>query len=227
MTLPTNGGNQDVLCLKLDFVPLWLAKISITPTMSRETPELADRLEQYQLKAKDVLAAAFLPQNYSTYTDNSDLSPMLQTLINIERRQNKIEAAQAEQNNKIHHIDSKVDNIRDIVAIHPDNWRNECKKIVSLIAQKRGGSDSYKDTYSEIYNLVDMRANVKLDTRLKNMRSRMEKQGEKKSVCDRTNKIDVIAKDKKLKEIYIAIVKEFAIKYGVDDIPMPEDEELY
>jgi len=79
---------------------------------------------------------------------------MLQTLIAIERRQNKIEAAQAEQNNKIHHIDSKVDNIRDIVAIHPDNWRNECKKIVSLIAQKRGGNDSYKDTYSEIYNLV-------------------------------------------------------------------------
>lgn len=31
--------------------------------MERETPELAARLEQYQLKAKDVLAAAFLPQS--------------------------------------------------------------------------------------------------------------------------------------------------------------------
>lgn len=61
LTLPTNGGMQEVLCLKLDFVPLWLAKISITPTMERETPELAERLEQYQLRAKDVLAAAFLP----------------------------------------------------------------------------------------------------------------------------------------------------------------------
>lgn len=54
-------GNREVLCLKLDYVPLWLAKIAITPRMERETPELAARLEQYQLKAKDVLAAAFLP----------------------------------------------------------------------------------------------------------------------------------------------------------------------
>lgn len=54
-------GNREVLCLKLDYVPLWLAKIAITPKMERETPELAARLEQYQLKAKDVLAAAFLP----------------------------------------------------------------------------------------------------------------------------------------------------------------------
>ena len=61
--LPTNGGNQKCLCLKLDYVPLWLAKIAITPRMERVTPELAARLEQYQLKAKDVLAAAFLPQS--------------------------------------------------------------------------------------------------------------------------------------------------------------------
>lgn len=60
--LPTAGGKQSVLCLKLDFVPLWLAKINITPAMQAETPDLAERLEAYQLKAKDVLAAAFLPK---------------------------------------------------------------------------------------------------------------------------------------------------------------------
>lgn len=63
LILPTKGGTQRTLCLKLDYVPLWLAKIAITPRMERETPELAARLEQYQLKAKDVLAAAFLPQS--------------------------------------------------------------------------------------------------------------------------------------------------------------------
>lgn len=60
--LPTAGGMQDAYCLKLDYVPLWLAKIAITPKVERDTPELAARLEQYQLKAKDALAAAFLPQ---------------------------------------------------------------------------------------------------------------------------------------------------------------------
>lgn len=62
--LPTKGGTQEALCLKLDFVPLWLAKISITPTMVAETPDLAANLEQYQLRAKDVLAAAFLPKEH-------------------------------------------------------------------------------------------------------------------------------------------------------------------
>lgn len=60
--IPTNGGIQETACLHLEYVPLWLAKISITPTMERETPEVAERLVQYQLKAKDVLAAAFIPQ---------------------------------------------------------------------------------------------------------------------------------------------------------------------
>ena len=60
-SLPTNRGNQDVLCLQLDYLPLWLAKISITPTMQRNNPEVVERLVEYQIKAKDVLAAAFLP----------------------------------------------------------------------------------------------------------------------------------------------------------------------
>ena len=38
LTLPTKGGNQEVLCLQLDYVPLWLAKISITPTMRENNP---------------------------------------------------------------------------------------------------------------------------------------------------------------------------------------------
>lgn len=64
--LGTDDANSDVLCLKLDFLPLWLAKISITPTMKRETPQLVDNLIEYQLKAKDVLAAAFLNKNALT-----------------------------------------------------------------------------------------------------------------------------------------------------------------
>ena len=59
LQLPTKGGNQEVLCLQLDYVPLWLAKISITPTMRENHPELVEKLVNYQLKAKDILAAAF------------------------------------------------------------------------------------------------------------------------------------------------------------------------
>ena len=51
-TLLTNGGNQNVMCLQLDYLPLWLAKISITPTMRKEMPGIAEKLVAYQLKAK-------------------------------------------------------------------------------------------------------------------------------------------------------------------------------
>lgn len=55
------GTTNEAYALKLDFVPLWLAKISITKRMEKEHPDLADKLLQYQLKAKDILADAFLP----------------------------------------------------------------------------------------------------------------------------------------------------------------------
>ncbi|WP_051560405.1 ORF6C domain-containing protein [Clostridium beijerinckii] len=52
--------NNEVLGIELDFLPLWLAKISITPKMQEEQPEVAEKLVNYQLRAKDVLAKAFI-----------------------------------------------------------------------------------------------------------------------------------------------------------------------
>ena len=52
--------NNETLALQLDYVPLWLCKINITDNMERFEPEIAARLREYQLRAKDVLAAAFL-----------------------------------------------------------------------------------------------------------------------------------------------------------------------
>lgn len=83
LTLPTNGGNQEVLCIKLEFLPLWLAKISITPNMAENNPEITKRLIEYQLKAKDVLAQAFLPQHSF---NTSNLSKELQAIILLDKR---------------------------------------------------------------------------------------------------------------------------------------------
>jgi len=60
LQLPTKGGNQLALCIELDFLPLMLAKISITPDMIKNKSEVVDKLIEYQLKAKDVLANAFI-----------------------------------------------------------------------------------------------------------------------------------------------------------------------
>ena len=54
--LVTNGGIQNTSLIELDYLPLWLAKIN----PARFSKELKDKLLEYQLHAKDVLAAAFL-----------------------------------------------------------------------------------------------------------------------------------------------------------------------
>ena len=78
-----------------------------------------------------------------------------------------------------------------------------------------GGFDYIKEVNTEIYRLVEERAGVSLSTRLTNKRTRMAGEGICKSKRDKLTKVDIIADDKKLIEIYLAIVKEMAVKYGV------------
>ena len=62
LLLNKGSGEREVFCLKLDYLPMWLAKITITEKTRTERPEFADKLLEYQLKAKDILAEAFLPK---------------------------------------------------------------------------------------------------------------------------------------------------------------------
>lgn len=55
--------SNEVYALRLDFIPIWLAKITITKKMAQNHPELADKLLEYQLRAKDILADAFMPKH--------------------------------------------------------------------------------------------------------------------------------------------------------------------
>lgn len=82
--------NNATLALMLDYVPLWLAKISITPKMQKENPDLVERLIQYQLKAKDVLAAAFLPKyNPNQESREPNLKKIEQQLDYLEKMFNR------------------------------------------------------------------------------------------------------------------------------------------
>ena len=213
LILPTNGGPQETLCLKLDFAPLWLAKIAITPTMQAETPELAEMLEGYQLHAKDKLAEAFLP--VAANPNLTSLSPDLQMFKAIFDSVAKTELKQKEQERAIEAVNQKVDDIRDVVALSPNSWRPDARNLIVRIARALGGNEYIRDVQAEIFKLVDERAHVSLDTRLTNKRRRMADEGVCKSRRDKLNKVDVIADDAKLIEIYIAVIKEMYVKYGV------------
>ncbi len=138
----------------------------------------------------------------------SELSPQLQLLINIETRQKEQERAIAE-------TQQRLDSIGEVIALDVRSWRRDAKQLISKIATKQGGFDYIKDVNTEIYRLVEERAGVSLSTRLTNKRNRMAGEGACKSKRDKLTKVDIIADDKKLIEIYVAIVKEMAVKYGI------------
>ena len=168
----------------------WTVQRQLVNTYFKATPE------QRQEAAKQ------------TALDLQALSPELRTLINLELQQK-------EQAKALEAVNQKVDGIRDVVALSPNSWRPEARNLIVRIARKMGGNEYIREVQSEIHKLVDERAGVSLETRLTNKRRRMADEGICKSKRDKLNKVDVIADDKKLIEIYIAIVKEMAVKYGV------------
>lgn len=138
----------------------------------------------------------------------SELSPQLQLLISIETEQR-------EQKKAIENANRRIDNIGEVIALDVHSWRKDTQHLISKISTKLGGFEHIKDVTSEIYRLVEERAGVSLGTRLTNKRNRMAGEGVCKSKRDKLTKVDIIADDKKLIEIYVAIVKEMSVKNGV------------
>lgn len=145
--------------------------------------------------------------NYYKVIDTiSSLSPQLQLLINMELEQKKLQAAVKETK-------QEVQAIREVVEIKPwDNWREDTNKIVRKICYQL---KDYQKPKEEIYKALQERGACDLKRRLENMRARLILNGGTRSKAENLNYLDVIAEDKKLIEIYTAIVKEMAIKYKV------------
>lgn len=204
LTLPTNGGMQEVLCIEIEYLPLWLAKISITPKMQKETPLTVKRLVEFQLKAKDVLAAAFLQK---PTTQAELIAMMAQQAVEQERRLIAVE-------HKQQILEKRQESITEIVALNPIDWRDKVNSIINKIARQLGGK--YQEIRQESYDLLEARAKCRLGIRLENRKRDALAKGSSKSKVDKITKLDVIADDPRLTEIYIAIVKEMAIKYQVD-----------
>lgn len=154
--------------------------------------------------------------SYSVQSQFADLSPQLQVLIQMETRQKQIEARQAEQATALAGLEQKIQNTCEVIALDKTAWRKDSEHLINKIARATGeGYGGIRLVYEEIYRSIESRAGVSLNTRLTNKRNRMAGEGICKSKRDRLTRVDIIAEDKKLIEIYVAIVKELAVKYGV------------
>lgn len=107
----------------------------------------------------------------------------------------------------------QIENAKEVITIRPsETWRTDTNKLLKKICYQLKDYQTPKDN---IYKALQERGGCDLKRRLENMRGRLLLNGSSKSKVDNLNYLDVIAEDKKLIEIYTAIVKEMAIKNGV------------
>ncbi len=150
----------------------------------------------------------FLVENYFRVKNNtpdySSLSPQLQFMIQMEQKQKELERA-------VQTTNRRIDDMCETLQVRGDNWRKATHSLINRIAKVSHTDPSV--LYVDIYDEIEYRAGVNLSVRLENLIDRLYDRGVSDSRLSRLNNIDVIANDKKLTEIYIAIVKEMAVKY--------------
>ncbi|WP_328801996.1 Rha family transcriptional regulator [Paenibacillus sp. LX16] len=148
--------------------------------------------------------------------NTQQLSPELQMFSQIFNSVARMELEQSKLQSDVTAVKKQLDNQAEILALNPTEWRKKVTSLLNGIAKERGGYDAHRDVRNESYELLEARAKCDLSTRLTNKRRRMLEEGTSKSRVDKVNRMDVIAEDARLTEVYLAIVKEMAIRTGSD-----------
>lgn len=148
---------NEVYALRLDFVPIWLSKITITRKMEDETPDLADKLLNYQLKAKDILAAAFLPKQSGT---PADLRQQIQTIAKgTDELYQRVDAVSGE----VQTVKTELENLKNDMPVFTadakDIQSDLRKKAVESIGWYK--SNAYNDRSIRGYVFADIQRELK------------------------------------------------------------------
>jgi len=111
-----------------------------------------------------------------------------------------------------------TESIKEAVKPVTDNWREKINAKFNRIQKNTDTPFSY--LRNEMYQLLEQRAGCDLGTRLRNKRQRMADSGCTKTQVDKTNKMDIIEEDKRLRQIFTTIVTEYEIKYCACEVEM-------
>jgi hypothetical protein len=136
MTIKISGQNREVSFMEIDALPLFLT--GITSSMCRE--EIRSKLKEFKLKAKDVLAAAFIKKN---------LSPMDELKLHYQVLQT--------QQEDIKEVKADIKDIRENSPL----YTIECKELQSLV--RKVGTRELGGHGSAAYNDKSLRTKVYSD----------------------------------------------------------------
>ena len=168
LIVQTDGGPQEVQCLRLDLLPLWLTSIQA----NRTKPEVQERLIRYQREAAGVLWQAFKPQlvrDDAPLTQESNLA--INQLEQIVEQSRAMQRMAEEQITIIRRMDAAARAVKglqtDVADIHvrlgvledkinpaayiADTQSSEVAAKVKALAEWLTTHDKSKNHYQGIY----------------------------------------------------------------------------
>lgn len=149
------------------------------------------------------------------------LSPQLQTLINIEMRQQEAECRMAALEANSAETSQTVETIKDAFetmvspSVTDENWQSQMNRNVRAFCMQTG-FDFHK-TFQQLYKELESTAGVKLDIRAKFAKERLRAAGAAQEEIASVSKIGIIAKDKKLREIFRSLFNNMVARYKLSE----------
>lgn len=181
LSLPvqTEGGVQQMQCLRLDLLPLWLSGIQA----SRVKEELREKLIRYQREAAFVLWEAFKPQIFreetaiSSTTDDTAIQE-LQRIVEMGEAMAQMARQQIELQRQQHHLAERLNKASQVVRgmqidiadiqvrlgtvedkLHPhayitDDQAAHVSAVVKALAEmltRQQGKNQYQGVFAELH----------------------------------------------------------------------------
>jgi Rha family phage regulatory protein len=140
-----------------------------------------------------------------------NLSPelqMFQSIFNAVAQQ-ELRAKEIEQ--KAEKALEASQSIRSAIIEEYDDWRRDVNRKVSAI--QRGMNKGYQEVWNILYDELEKRGHCDLSVRVNNGRFRLRENGAPKTTIEAYKPLDAIENEPRLKEIFTAIIKEYAVKY--------------
>lgn len=229
------SNEKEKTCLQLEYLPLWLAKINITPTMKKEMPEVADKLIRYQLRAKDVLTDAFFKKNSSVQSIELKMPDQIDYFPYLNMLERKIDNLNQQLSNQ-HQIISMLQNVSDRLSkiekttsiTIPQmreqktktyvDWQRKIYEILDLIIFKRAGFKNRTQALSYIYGYMTRTYGIVWDQEIKEFK-------EKSKNVTYASKIEVIYAKGQLRSIFEAVLADLSANPG-ESKPVESASEL-
>lgn len=137
----------------------------------------------------------------------SNLSPQLQMFKQI------FDSVVA-QEQKVNQLENKIDVMQsNLLQEHKDDWRQYINKVLKNIGFKTG---DYQKVRNDSYDELEKRARCNLSVRLDNLKARAINNNKSLTYIQKLNYLDILEDEPRLREIYLGIIREHAIKYEIE-----------